>query len=253
MKKIDINADLGEGANLDSTKQDVELMNYITSANIACGQHAGNYSIMRETVKNALEMGVAVGAHPGYADRKNFGRKSISLSNDELEALIKDQVLALKTIVETQGGKLKHIKPHGALYNDLAKNYDSALIVAAAIKKIDSALIFVGLANSNMINAAQKVGLSFAREVFADRAYLDSGLLVPRSSKGAVLHKPELGIAQVKNMIFNKMATSINGKKISIEVDTVCIHGDNAKALDFARLLNSELRKEHVALKAMGT
>lgn len=252
MKTLDVNADLGEGSFPDSLIKDVELMKYITSVNIACGMHAGNPFIMRETVKNALELTVSIGAHPGYDDPKNFGRKSMSLSKEELEASIYYQVGALKTIVEAQGGKLRHVKPHGALYNDMANDYEKAMIVAYAIQKVDASLIFVGLANSVMMEAGKEMGLVTVHEVFADRAYLNSGLLVPRSDHGAVLHNPETGIRQVKNMVLDGFVTSIKGKEIKIQADTVCVHGDNPDALDFVKLLHAELRKEKVELKAMG-
>lgn len=252
MKRIDINADVGEGSGNSVSGTDMELMKYISSVNIACGYHAGCALLMNETVKSALKNNISIGAHPSYPDIENFGRKSMTLADEELEAIILYQVGALKTMVEAQGGKLHHVKPHGALYNDMAKDRHTATIVAKAIKKVDAKLILVGMANSVTIEVAKTVGLHSIEEVFADRTYLDSGLLVPRSHKNAVLHKAEEGIAQVKNMVTNGYLTSICGKQININADTICVHGDNPEAVNFAKLLHDELNTMNVDIKAAG-
>lgn len=250
MHSIDINADLGEGAGTEISTMEKELMQYISSANIACGYHAGSPLIMQKTIQLAIKMGLAIGAHPGYPDRKNFGRVSMELTNDELAAIVIYQVGALKTMVEAQGGKLHHVKPHGALYNDMAGNYQKAMVVAEAIKNVDKNLVFVGLANSDMIAAATDIGLLTVQEVFADRAYTDSGSLVSRTEHGAVLEDAEQGMKQVKNMVEAGYLQSISGNKVFIKADTVCVHGDNVKALDFVKLLHQTLTKSGIKIKA---
>jgi len=259
---IDLNSDLGESFGNYKMNNDAEIMKYITSANIACGFHAGDPLVIEKTIKLAFENNVSIGAHPGYPDLVGFGRRSMKVSNDELFSMILYQVGALKAMTEALGGKLAHVKPHGALYRDLAYDYPKSIIVAEAIFKIDPELIFVGLANSKMLRAAREVGLKavnevFAdglkavNEVFADRAYNDDGSLVSRLQEGAVIHDGKICLEQVNQMITQNTVQSINGNAIPIQADTICVHGDNIKALDFVKALNRFLTKRKIELRSI--
>jgi 5-oxoprolinase (ATP-hydrolysing) subunit A len=240
---VDINCDLGEGFNNDS-----KLMQYITSANIACGYHAGDAKTMLNTIRLCLKNKVAIGAHPGYPDLEGFGRRSMKLPNEEIEAIVFDQLLAIIAMVETEGGKLVHVKPHGALYNDAVKSEEISKAIVNAIVKIDPNLIFVGLANSVMIEVAQKAGLKTRNEVFADRNYDDNGHLIPRSNPEAVIHDVENCRSRVLKMVDKGIVTSLSGKEVEINADTICIHGDNMEALIFAKELNAYLTENGINL-----
>ena len=248
---IDINSDLGESFGNYTIGNDAEVMKYITSANIACGFHAGDPLVIENTIKLALKNKVSIGAHPSYPDLVGFGRRQMNISNNELYSIILYQVGALKSMTEALGGRLNHVKPHGALYNHLATNYKKATIVSQAIYKIDSELILVGLANSEMIQAAKNVGLKTANEVFADRTYNDDGTLVARSQKNAVIHDKNVCIQQIYQMITDKTIQSINGKTIAMQADTICVHGDNADALSFVKALNQFLINKGIELKSI--
>ncbi len=243
---IDLNSDLGEGC-----ENDQEIMKYITSANIACGFHAGDIETIEKTIKLALENNVEIGAHPGYPDKEGFGRRSMELSDEEFSSLIYDQVEMLKLKVEALGGKLQHVKLHGAMYNDIAGDYKKAKLATETIAKIDKNLIFVGLAGSEMITAAHDAGLKTASEVFADRAYNDDGTLVKRSQDGAVIHDTDICLRRVEKMIKSKTILSINNKEIKLKADTICVHGDNVKAVDFIKNLNEFLTASGIELKSM--
>jgi UPF0271 protein len=249
---IDINCDLGENTRTGITSNDEGIMSYITSANIACGFHAGDPLTILKTIELAKKFGVGIGAHPGYKDQEGFGRRSIQLSHEELRASIIYQVGALKSIAETLGEKLQHVKPHGALYNSASADFDIAMVIAAAVKDIDSTLILFGLSGSEMIRAAEKTGLSYASEVFADRAYNDDGSLVPRDKPGAVINSTGQVIDRVVKMINEKVVETISGKIIPVQADTICIHGDNYMALDFAKSLYSLLKEYGIELKSIG-
>ena len=248
---IDLNSDLGESFGNYKMNNDAEIMKYITSANIACGFHAGDPLVIEKTIKLALENNVSIGAHPGYPDLVGFGRRSMKVSNDELFSMILYQVGALKAMTEALGGKLAHVKPHGALYRDLTYDYPKSIIVAEAIFKIDPELIFVGLANSKMLRAAREVGLKAVNEVFADRAYNDDGSLVSRLQEGAIIHDGEFCLEQVDQMITENTVKSINGNIIPIQADTICVHGDNIKALDFVKALNRFLTQRKIELRSI--
>lgn len=248
---IDLNSDLGESFGNYLIGNDAEVMKYITSANIACGYHAGDPLIIEKTIKLALENEVAIGAHPGYPDLLGFGRRSMKLKNDELHAMILYQVGALKAMTEALGGKLVHVKPHGALYSDLAYDYNRSLSVAEAIYKIDPELIFVGLAQSKMLKAAREVGLKAAGEVFADRSYNDDGSLVSRLEEGAVITDAESCLKQVNQLITDNSVQSINGNTIPMHVDTICVHGDNLKAIEFVKALRDFLTQKNIQLKGL--
>jgi len=249
---IDINCDLGEGCGPDDTSADEAVMPFITSANIACGFHAGDPLTIEKSVKSAIRHGVGIGAHPGYPDREGFGRRPVRMSNDELRALILYQAGAVKGIIEAAGGKMHHVKPHGALYNAAATNYEMATIIARAVRDLDKTLTLVGLSGSELIRAARDAGLPCASEVFADRAYNDDGTLVSRNIGGAVLHDTATVIDRTVRMITEKTVLSVTGKIIPIEADTVCIHGDNEMAAEFAEILAETLKKRGIELKYYG-
>ena len=248
---IDINSDLGESFGSYSIGNDSEVMKYITSANIACGFHAGDPLVIEKTIKLALDNNVSIGAHPGYPDLVGFGRRSMKISVDELRSLILYQVGALKSMTETLGGRLNHVKLHGALYNDLVLNYNMATVACEAIKRIDPALIFVGLANSLMLEAAMDVGLNVANEFFADRAYNDDGTLVPRSHKDAVIFDQNICLNQIHQLVTDKKIKTIYGKTIPMHADTICVHGDNEHAVEFVKALNQFLKEKGIELESL--
>jgi 5-oxoprolinase (ATP-hydrolysing) subunit A len=244
MFSVDINCDLGEGL-----ANDAELMQYISSANIACGYHAGDTATMNKTVDLAIQYGLAIGAHPGFADKPGFGRKEMNLSLNEVFDLVSKQVLDLQEICSSGGSRLSHVKPHGALYNMSAKNEALAQTIATAVFAADAELILFGLSGSFSIKAAAARGLKTASEVFADRTYNDNGLLTARSEPNAMIETGEASIKQVLQMIQEKTVTSTGGKKISIRADTICIHGDGKQATVFAKNIYEALQKNQVNIK----
>lgn len=243
---------MGESFGNYKIGNDAEIMNFISSANIACGYHAGDPMVMANTIKLALEHHVAVGAHPGYPDLQGFGRRNMNLSPNELYAYVLYQVGALKSMTEAQGGKLRHVKPHGAMYNQAAVNEEYAVAISRAVLDIDPELIVVCPANSPMYDVAKHLGAKVASEAFADRAYTDAGQLVPRSSEGAVIHDSEVAITRMMNLLKTGEIESINGNSIKLQADTICIHGDNKEALEFAHLLHKSILDSDIELKPMG-
>lgn len=244
MHTIDLNCDMGEGL-----PNDALLMPCISSANIACGYHAGNETIMKRTVELALLNRVAIGAHPGFADKANFGRTEIQLPLEEIYNLVAEQVHLLQIIAERAGAKLQHVKPHGALYNMSAKDPAWATIIAKAVFDLDSNLILFGLSGSHSITEAKKAGLKTANEVFADRTYQSDGSLTSRSQTNALIEKAEQSIQQVLQMIQQQTVTSIANKQVPIIAETICLHGDGAHAVNFASAINQALRKFHISIK----
>lgn len=251
MLSIDLNCDMGESFGAWQMGNDTELMNYVSSINVACGFHAGDAHTMRETVQTALNKGVAIGAHPGFPDLQGFGRRTMSLSPQEIFDIVLYQVSALKGICEAFGTKLNHVKPHGALYNFAAKDEKAAKAIAEAVKKIDENLVFYGLSGSYLISEAKKIGLKTANEIFADRTYQTDGTLTPRNQSDALIDSTENSIRQVLEMILDKTVTATNGQKISIAADTICIHGDGKHAVEFAKTINQCLHKKDIKIKAI--
>jgi UPF0271 protein len=249
--RIDLNSDLGESFGNYKIGMDDQLMKYISSANIACGFHAGDPIIMEKTIRLALENIVAIGAHPGYPDLVGFGRRNMNVSLEELKAMVKYQVAAIKGMTKSLGGKLQHVKPHGAMYNQAAADIDMATAIAEGIKEIDPNLIFMGLANSCMQEAADNVGLIFASEVFADRAYTNEGKLVARSREGAVIHDAEVVCERVLGMVTDGKVKSIDGTEIPLKADTICIHGDNPAAFDLAVKIYESLQENKITIKPL--
>lgn len=251
MIRIDLNSDLGESFGNYKIGMDEQLMQYISSANIACGFHAGDPLIMEKTIRMAIENKVAIGAHPGYPDLVGFGRRNITVSLEELKAMVKYQVGAIKTMTESMGGKLQHVKPHGAMYNQAAANLDMALAIAEGIKEIDPNLIYMGLANSSMQEAAEIIGLIFASEVFADRAYTNEGKLVSRNIDGAVIHDAKLVCERALGMVKGGKVKSLEGIEIPLKADTICIHGDNPAAFELAVKIYESLEENKIQIKAL--
>ncbi len=242
MNVIDLNCDLGESFGAYKMGCDEKILDFVTSANIACGFHAGDPQTIRKTVKMALERNVGIGAHPGLQDLAGFGRREMHLSPQEAYDIVVYQIGALYGFVKAEGGKLQHVKPHGALYNMAAKNPALAEAIAEAIYKIDSEMILFGLAGSKLIEAGKKIGLQTASEVFSDRTYQQDGSLTPRSEKDALIKDHQSALNQVIRMVKEGKVLSLQGIDISITAHTICIHGDSEKALDFAKYIHAALK-----------
>lgn len=246
MYKVDLNSDLGESFGCYKIGMDEEVLKHITSANIACGFHAGDPIQMDKTVKLAMKNNVQIGAHPGFMDVIGFGRREMKISKDEVKAYVKYQLGALNSFVISNGAKIQHVKAHGALYNMAAKDYDISLSIAQAVYEVDKNIILLGLANSSIIDAGKAVGLRVANEVFADRAYNSDGTLVSRSIEGSIIYDPNIAIKRVIKMVKENKVEDINGKDIDIKADSICVHGDNPKAIEFVKRIRSELIKEGI-------
>jgi len=247
MITIDVNCDMGEGCG-----NDAELMKYISSANVACGFHAGDLQTMRTTVGLALEYGVAIGAHPGYPDRENFGRLPMKLSPKEIFDIVSEQILSLERVCSESGEVLQHVKPHGALYNRAAKDAELAAAIAEAVLHFDRRLILYGLSGSFLISEAEKVGLRCASEVFADRTYQPDRSLTPRSESNALIIDDGAAVAQALQMIRSGTVTAVNGGAITIKADTLCVHGDGAHSVDFATAIRNSLAENGVRVMSPG-
>ena len=248
MISVDLNCDMGEGFGPWKMGNDAELMKYVSSVNIACGFHAGDSSTIRKTVEMAIDMGVAIGAHPSFPDIQGFGRRAMSLSPNEVFDIVLYQVSALKGVCEASGGKLHHVKPHGALYNQAAKDRALAKAIAEAVKAIDPNLILYGLSGSFLILEAETIGLRAANEVFSDRAYQDDGNLTPRSKSDALIELKEFSLQQVLQMITEQTVTATNGKTVGLKAETVCIHGDGENAVGFAKEINRALKDTRIEI-----
>lgn len=248
MLSIDLNCDLGEGM-----PNDTELMPFISSANIACGGHAGDTDTMKYTVELALKHKVAIGAHPSYPDKDNFGRRDlidISIHRKDLIEIMIEQVNRLNNICLEFGTSLHHIKPHGALYNRAARDKEISSLICKAILQIGPSLILYGLNGSEMKTEADACKLKFASEVFADRTYQDDGSLTSRDNPNALIENEEQALNQVLQMIKTGSVQTLNGKTIPIQAETICLHGDGKRAVQFAKLINVALREEGIIMKA---
>jgi len=240
--KIDLNCDMGENIGNDE-----DIMPYITSANIACGFHAGDEMSMRTTVRLAKKYGVAVGAHPSWKDVEGFGRREMALSPDEVEALILYQIGALATIAKSEGVEIRHVKPHGALYNQAAKDEVLAMVIAKVVKRFSSELILVGLAGSKLIEAGIKIGMNVANEGFPDRNYNPDGTLVSRKQSNAIIGSPE-------NVALHAVELAQNGIDFAgqrVHVDTLCLHGDHPYAAQNAKQVRDVLEKSGIEIAAL--
>ena len=234
--KVDLNCDMGESYGNYTVGQDQLLMPYIDSCNIACGFHGGDPYHIEQTIDAALEHGLRIGAHPSYPDLQGFGRRKMNIPHIELTSIIKYQLSALKGLVESKGGKLSYVKPHGALYNSIAQDGEEAAAVIRGIQAIDSSLKIMVLADARIIDVAQSLGISIIREGFADRRYDQNTQLQSRSIAGAVFHDPKVAIEQVRSLAHDRMITWADGSTHSLQVESICIHGDNPIALEIAKM-----------------
>jgi UPF0271 protein len=235
---MDINCDMGEGIGNEK-----ELMPFISSANIACGYHAGDAATIREVINLCLHYNVNIGAHPSFFDRENFGRTTMQLPPHEIYTIVTDQLKIINTIVMECGAALHHVKPHGALYNMAAKDIVTAAAIANAVKDFDDRLIYFGLSGSVMIAEAAKLGLQSASEVFADRTYHADGTLTPRTQPNALIKDKAVMLNQVLQMINENKITAVTGEQIFIKADTICIHGDGEHAVDFAKAIHKKINE----------
>lgn len=242
---VDLNADLGEGA-----PDDADLLTLVTSANIACGGHAGDARLMQATVRAALAHGVAIGAHPSYVDREHFGRREMQLDPDQVRAEVLCQVGALDALARAAGGRLHHVKPHGALYNQAARDPALADAIAGAVRAIDPGLAVYGLAGGELLRAAERAGLRAVAEVFADRGYRADGSLVPRREPGALIDDTHEAVARTLRMVLEGVVQAVSGETVPLRAQTICLHGDGPHALAFARALHAALRDAGVQLRA---
>ena len=248
MYKVDLNSDLGESFGAYTIGLDKEVIAHISSANVACGFHAGDPLVMEKTVGLAREAGVEVGAHPGYPDLIGFGRRNIACAPGDAKAYVKYQIGALAAFAKAAGMKLQHVKPHGALYNMAGKDPALAAAIAEAVYEVDPELILLGLANSHLIYEAEKIGLKTASEVFADRAYQADGSLVPRSKPGAVIHDKDEAIARTVKMVKEGIVIAITGEEVPLKADSICVHGDNPSAVEFVKNIRAKLTEEGVII-----
>jgi 5-oxoprolinase (ATP-hydrolysing) subunit A len=253
MKTLDLNCDMGEGFGAWKMGEDDALLDHVTSANIACGFHAGDPGTIHRVVKMAIEKGVAVGAHPSLPDLQGFGRRRMSVSAEEVYDMVLYQIGALAGFAQACGGRLAHVKPHGALYNMAAKEGLLAQAIARAVKDFDPRLVLFGLAGSELVRAGEQAGLKTASEVFSDRTYQSDGSLTPRSQPDALIHDVDTSIAQVKRMIEEGKVTSIGGADVVVRADTLCIHGDEPNAVEFARRIRAALDADGVRIAAISS
>ena len=245
-EKIDLNCDLGESYGAYTIGMDEEVIKVVSSVNIACGFHAGDPVVMRKTVARALSANIGIGAHPGFYDLMGFGRRNMNISPDEAYAYVTYQLGALNAFCVQQGGRIDHVKPHGALYNMAGKDYELAKGICRAIYDFDRDLILLGLSGSQMIKAGRDIGLRCANEFFADRAYEDDGSLRARTKEGAMIEDENEAIERVVKVIKTGKVTTYSGNEIDLKIDSICVHGDNAHALEFVRTIRDRLTKEGI-------
>jgi 5-oxoprolinase (ATP-hydrolysing) subunit A len=250
--EIDLNADVGESFGVYSLGQDPVLLQAITSANVACGFHAGDPGVMRATVTLARAHGVAVGAHPGFPDLAGFGRREMRATPREVEDFVVYQIGALAAIAAAEGVALQHVKPHGALYNMAGRDAALADAIARATACVDRSLILFGLPGSQLMHAGARAGLRTAGEVFADRAYHPGGALVPRDQPGAVIHEPEQVVSRVLAMVRDRSVTASDGSRVPLHFDTICVHGDTPGAADLALRIREALSQAGIHASAVG-
>lgn len=252
MRRIDLNCDLGESYGAWTMGDDDAVLAHVSSANIACGFHAGDPDTMRRTVRLAAAHGVAIGAHPSLPDLPGFGRREIAISSDEAYALTLYQIGALAAFAKSSGTRLHHVKPHGALYNMAARDPALAAAIAAAVAEFDTTLILVGLAGSALPDAGRAAGLTVAAEAFCDRRYRSDGGLTPRREAGSVIHEVDAAVAQGLSIALKGEAFTADGSRVAIAADTLCIHGDKPDAAAFAHRLRAALVDAGIAVRALG-
>ena len=248
--EIDLNADLGESFGEWRLGDDEAMLGVVSSANVACGFHAGDPAGIRRTVRAAIATGVAVGAHPGYRDLAGFGRRAMDVASDELEADVLYQLGALRGIARSEGGDLAYVKPHGALYNTIARDRRQADAVLAAVAAFDPALPLVVLAGSPLVDWAHEAGLQTIEEAFVDRAYLPDGGLVPRRDPRAVIHDPDVAAARIVRMVAKGIVEAVDGSLVRIAARSVCVHGDSPAAVEMARTTRRALEAAGIRVRA---
>lgn len=250
MVHVDLNCDIGESFGRYSLANQKEILEHVTSANIACGFHAGDPSVMRETVKIAIENNVKIGAHPGLPDLVGFGRREMAITPQEAYDMVVYQIGALQAFLTIEGVKMQHVKPHGALYNMAAKDTNIAEAIAQAVYDVSPELILFGLASSELTKAGEKLGLQTAHEVFADRTYQEDGTLTSRKQSNALITNEEEAVNQVIRMVTEGKVKSCQGTDVLLKADSICIHGDGERAIEFARYINKELQSNGIEVKA---
>jgi len=249
MTAIDLNSDLGESYSAWTMGDDAAMLSIVSSANVACGFHAGDAHTMHQLAAAAIEADIAVGAHPGFPDRDNFGRTNMALPPVQIYDLVVYQVGALDAFLKVMGTRLHHVKPHGALYNMAAKDEVMAEAICKAVYDYDSRLLLYGLSGSRLIEAALATGLATCSEVFADRTYQDDGHLTPRTEPNALITDTEQSLDQVLQMVMQRTVTSVNEKEVPIVADTICVHSDGEHALQFAREIKAVLLINGIEIK----
>ncbi len=245
---IDLNADLGEGFGLSRATQDEELLDLVSSANVACGFHAGDATTMRDTVRAAKLRRVTIGAHPSYPDIPGFGRRELGLPPKEIARHVEYQIRALRDVCGAERAKLSYVKPHGALYNRAARDPEVAKAVATAIRSVEASLTLLGLAGSEMARAAEKAGISFASEAFVDRGYRSDGSLIPRNETGALIKDVKRAVQRAVMLVKGQTITADDGSELHIAAQSLCIHGDNPDAAPILRALNARLKESGVTI-----
>ncbi len=250
-RKVDLNCDLGESFGAWKMGNDEAILPLISSANIACGFHAGDFDTMRKTVELALDYEVAIGAHPGLPDLQGFGRRNMAITAKEAYNMVVYQVGALQGFIQALGGKLHHVKPHGALYNMAAVNQSLADAIAHAIADVSQGeAILYGLSGSALIQAGQDLGLSVMNEVFADRTYQVDGTLTSRKEANALITDHQISIAQVLQMVESHSVMAVTGEIIALEADTICVHGDGSSALQFVQEIRQAFEARQIKISA---
>jgi len=248
MYTVDLNVDMGESFGAYTIGLDEEILDYVTSANVACGFHAGDPKTMRKTVRMALEKNVGIGVHPGLQDLIGFGRRNMDITPQEAYDLVVYQIGALSAFVKAEGGQLQHVKPHGALFNMAAKSPSLSEAIAEAVYKVDPDLILFGLAGSELIKAGQKAGLRTASEVFSDRTYQEDGSLTSRREPNALIKDKDVAVRQVIRMVREGKVRTVQGTDISIKANTICIHGDGEHAVEFAKYIRKALEEADISV-----
>ena len=252
MHRVDLNCDMGESFGNYRLGNDEQILKFVTSANVACGYHAGDPSVMRKTVRMALEKGVAIGAHPGYRDLQGFGRRFLDVSPEEAQDMVVYQIGALAAFVRAEGGRLQHVKAHGALYNAAAVRTPLADAIARAVFSVDSELILFGLSGSELTAAGERVGLRTASEAFADRRYESDGTLTPRQHSDALIDDDHTAAEQTIRLVKEGRVGSRQGTDVEVRADTICIHGDGLRSLPFTKLIGERLKSSRIEAKPIG-
>lgn len=247
-KMVDLNSDLGESFGAYKIGMDEEVIKLVSSANVACGFHASDPVVMKKTVSAALKAGIGIGAHPGFPDLMGFGRRNMVISPDEAYAYVTYQLGALSAFCAQQGASIQHVKPHGALYNMAGKDYKLAEGICRAIYDFNPEIILLGLSGSQMINAGRDIGLKCANEFFADRAYEDDGSLRARTKEGSMIEDENEAIERVVKVLKTGYVTTYSGNELELKIDSICVHGDNAHALEFVKIIRSRLAEENIEI-----